>query len=227
MGELSRIKKCIDLTDADVAAAVESRDGTRALLVHLAKISSPGTGAAKSLLVFARMSTTACDWLDGDLRVEIVGDGDASAVEVLLDLGMGMRERVFPPLAFATPLEEFVRAVERVPHMIAPLAVTSKTSRRLVLGATAEVRKSSLPPAPVKISEESFFVPRAPSPVKEIARGAPSLPVVTPAKKRPPPPPAPKPKPKTKSKRPSRAPAPEKKEKSVPGDDVDKGWDDE
>jgi hypothetical protein len=167
--DFSHIKRCIELTEQDVARAVESREDTRVLLAHLATIAAPGTGVAKSLLVFARMATTACEWLDGDLRIEIVGDAEVSAIEVLEELGMGMRERVFPPLAFMTPLEEFARAVERVPHMIAPLAVQSKTARRMVLGATAEVRRSSLPPPPIKISEDSFVVvPKAPAVAKEL-----------------------------------------------------------
>jgi hypothetical protein len=167
LDDFAHIKRCIDLTAADVGLAVESRDATLALLAHLARVAAPGTGVAKSLLVFARMATTACEWLDGDLRIEIVGDAEVSAVEVLEELGMGMRERVFPPFAFVAPLEEFSRAVERVPHMIEPLVVHAKTARRMVLGATAELRRSSLPPKPVTIAEESFFVPRAPPALKE------------------------------------------------------------
>jgi hypothetical protein len=213
VADYSHIKRCLDLGQDDVAAAVESRERTRELLQHLAKVAEPGTGAAKSLLVFARMATTACGWLDGDLRVDIVGDADVCAVEVLEELGMGMRERVFPPLAFAAPLDEFVRAVERVPHMIAPLTVKSKTPRRMVLGATAELRRSSLPPALIKIAEESFFVPKAPpAPVASrpppaapkkitLKREAlpPELPLVVPAR----PPPLPPSKPAAKSVKPA------------------------
>lgn len=158
MNSFPHITRCFELTEEDIAGAVESRDDTRALLAHLAAISEPNAGAAKALLVFARMATSVCEWLDGDLRIEIVGDDDVSVVEALDDLGGGMRERLFQPLAFKTPLVEFSRAIERVPHMVAPLTILAQSERRITLGATAEIRRSSLPPPAVKIAEDSFFM---------------------------------------------------------------------
>jgi hypothetical protein len=42
------------------------------------------------LLVFARMATTACIWLDGDLRVELRRDRETVWIDVLTELGAGM-----------------------------------------------------------------------------------------------------------------------------------------
>jgi hypothetical protein len=186
MGDYGHIKRCIDLTDADVAGGVSSRESAKALLEHLSSCSAPGTGGAKVLLVLARMATTAaCDWLDGTLRIEIVGDEDVSVLEVLSELGGGMRERVFPPMPFQVPLGEFTRAIERVPHMIAPLSIRNATGTRLVLTATEDVRRASGPMDPVKISKDSLVAsvaPKSPSPA----------PVKPATPKKPVPPPLPK-----------------------------------
>ena len=182
MNAFEHIKRCFELTERDIATAVETRDGARELLGHLSEISEPNGGAAKSLLLLARMATSACEWLDGELRVEIVGDHEISVVEVQEDLGGGMRERVFQPLPFKAPLDEFSRAVERVPHMVSPLSILAKTTRHITLGATAEAQRSSLLPPPIQIAEESFFVPvdSMKIPATSKAGPAPELPVVTP-----------------------------------------------
>ncbi len=157
MSDFSRIKRGIDLTEPDVASAIESRESTKALLMHFGTIARPNEGVAKVLLVFARMATQACDWLDGDLRVELVGDGDVSIIEILSELGAGIREREFPPIVLNVPLAEFTRAVERVPHLIEPLMIQNKSAKRVVLSATFEVRRSSLPPPPIEIAMDNLF----------------------------------------------------------------------
>ncbi len=218
-GEFGHITRCFDLRDTDIAAAMAGRDSARALLAHLSAVSAPDTGVAKVLLVFARMATTACEWLDGDLAVEITGEGASTRVDVATELGGGLRERVLPPIELAAPMDELIRAIERVPHMIAPLVVASKSKTRIVLAATALVRKTSVPPPPIEISAESLFV-RVPPPStpKEGAEtpGVPlpvvassGLPVVGGAA-------APKP-----ASTPAAAGGP-----SDPPPDVDSGWDD-
>lgn len=157
MTDFSRIKRGIDLSEPDVVSAIESRETTKELLTHFSTIARPNEGVAKVLLVFARMATQACDWLDGDLRVELVGDGDVTIIEVLSELGAGIREREFPPIVLNVPLAEFTRAVERVPHLIEPLMIQAKSAKRVVLSATFEVRRSSLPPAPIEIAMDNLF----------------------------------------------------------------------
>ncbi len=157
MGNFEHLQRCFSLRDEDVAEAVGSRGTTRALLDHLGTIAKPNEGAPKILLVFARMATTACDWLDGELRVELVGDGEISVIEVMTELGGGLRERALPSFAVGVPLSEFARAVERVPRMIEPLLVKAKTDRRLVLVSRVERAGRSLPPPPVVIAEEHLI----------------------------------------------------------------------
>lgn len=250
MTSFDHLKRCFELTDEDVALAVESREGTHELLRRMAEISQPNGGVAKLLLVFARLATTACDWLDGDLRIEISGTAESSSVELLSELGQGMRERLFPPLSFRAAVDEFTRAVERVPHMVKPLEIKLKSAKRLSLGVTEEVRRSSLPPPAVAIAEDSFFVamppPAAKAPLIEQPDFAlpvitPQLPIVAPARRkakssRPPvvakavPPRLPLPLPGVKIvPKPSLPrPAPKLDPRSEPDDEagIDSGWDD-
>ncbi len=161
--DFGHLARCLDVREADIADAIASRHATKALLAHLAACSAPNTGVAKVLLVFARMATTACDWIDGDLQIELVGDDEVTVVEVMTELGGGLRERLFAPFSFRAPLVEFGRAIERVPHLIAPLAVQARSARRLSLSASATVRRTTVPPPPIEISSESLFV-RVPAP---------------------------------------------------------------
>lgn len=179
----SHIERCLDLQEQDIVEAIASGDSTRALLARLASLSAPNTGCAKVLLLFARMATTACAWIDGDLVIELVAKGDATAIEAATDLGGGLRERALPSLTLRAPLAEFTRAIDRVPHMIAPLSIQAKSAKRIVLTATAVVRRTSIPPAPFEISTDSLFlrVPNAAVP-KDEDGATPSpgaLPVVT------------------------------------------------
>jgi len=156
-GDYVRIARCLDLQERDIAGAMHARDETKSLLERLAAISAPDSGAAKVLLVYARMATTACDWADGDLCIDLVGDGAVTTVEAFTELGGGLRERLFPPVSFRAPLGEFSRAIHRVPHMIAPLAVRAATEARIKLSATEAVRKTTMPPPPISISNDSLF----------------------------------------------------------------------
>jgi hypothetical protein len=163
MSNFAHLKRCLELRERDIVTAVAERAMCKELLQHLASISKPNDGGPKILLVYARMATTACDWIDGELRIEIMGDGEVSVVELMSELGGGLRERVLPSFGMSVPLVEFTRAVERVPHMIAPLTARSQTARRVVFSATEETRKTSMPPPIVEIGEASLFVvPSAP-----------------------------------------------------------------
>jgi hypothetical protein len=187
-GDFALIARGFDLQSEHIAEAIGAREQARALLERLAQVSAPDTGIAKALLVYARMATTACDWLDGGLWIDLTTDADVTVIEAYTELGGGLRERLFAPVRFKAPLSEFVRAIERVPHMIAPLTMRSSTARRLTLSATEVVRRTTAPPPPIEISAESLYahvasarLPKA-EPLSE-----PLLPVVdreTPAKSR-------------------------------------------
>jgi hypothetical protein len=176
--QLDHITQVQDLVERDIAHAVATREGTGALLSRLVEVSKPETGTAKVLLVLARLATMACDWIDGDMVVDLVDEGLVTRVEVATEMGGGMRERVFAPLRLAAPMAEFTRAIERVPHMIRPLAVRSRSDRRLTFAASAMVRRTTSPPPPVEIASESLYV-RAPAPALPTETDAPSLPVVS------------------------------------------------
>ena len=171
--ELALIVSGLSLRDEHIEEAIESRSGTKALLQRLAEVSAPGAGIAKVLLVYARMATTACDWIDGDLCVELVeesepqegGSDRATSIHTFTELGGGLRERLFPPMIFRVPLAEFTRSIARVPHMIAPLAVQSTAARRIRLSATELVRRTTVPPPLIGIASDSLFVPVARPPL--------------------------------------------------------------
>jgi hypothetical protein len=201
--EHDHIARCLDLQENDIAEAVGDRACTKALLLRLEAVSAPNTGVAKVLLVFARLGTTVCDWLDGDLTVDLSREGEGTRIDVSTELGGGLRERVFSPLLFKAPLVEFARAIERVPHMVAPLVVRGSSASRVVLSVTAAIRRTSIPPPPVEISAESLFAPVVLPAAPEVQASPPDLsplPVVTPAAPRP--------------------------ASEVPVADLDSGWDD-
>jgi hypothetical protein len=184
VGDLAHIARCLDLQEQDIVDAIGTREHTRALLLHLEGLSAPNTGVAKALLVLARLGTMVCEWIDGDLTVELTREDEVTRVDVSTELGGGLRERVFSPLRFKAPLAEFARAIERVPHMIAPLGVRSSTPNRIVLSATEATRRTSFPPPPIEISTESLFLPpSSPTPPQVVLPedDAAPLPVVTPA----------------------------------------------
>ncbi len=173
-GRFAHIARCLDLQERDLPAALATREATRELLTHLAAVSAPNTGAAKALIVLARMATTACNWIDGDLSIDLLADGEATVVEVTTDLGGGMRERILSPLSFRAPIMEFSRAIERVPHVIAPLANRAKSPRRGSLSANEAVRRTTAPPPPIEISGDSLFVFPPPAAVPAHTEGSPA-----------------------------------------------------
>ncbi len=162
MSIYAHIKRCLELSDRDITSAIADRRLAKALLDQLAKVSKPSDGAPKLLLMFAKIAAQQVDWIDGALRVELVGDGDSTTVEVLTELGLGMHERVFPSFKMSVPLEEFARAVERVPHMIEPLSIATSSEKRLVLTATEgeeeeEESDDASPSENVAIADESMY----------------------------------------------------------------------
>jgi hypothetical protein len=157
MPSFERITRCLELSDADMDAALASSTETRALLKHLVGIARPNDGAPKMLLLFARMATGNCDWLDGGLRVEVSGNEDACAIDVMTELGGGLRERLLPTFNLQVPISEFARSLERFPHMVQPLLVEAQGPSRLVLTTLAEA-----PPASVRGDAAAFTRPTIP-----------------------------------------------------------------
>jgi hypothetical protein len=171
VSRFSHITRCLDLQERDLSDALGARETTKELLAHLAAISAPNTGAAKTLIVLSHMATTACSWIDGDLSIELVADGESTVVEVATDLGGGLRERVLSPMTFRVPIQEFARAIERLPHVIAPLVIRSRSPRRVSLSATEVLRRTTAPPPPIQIASDSLFALTPPAAAKDASAG--------------------------------------------------------
>jgi hypothetical protein len=129
------LRSCQDLTDAQIGEVIESRDDVRVLLEHLAAVARPGQGGPRVLLLFARLATPECDWLEGALQVVLKGDGQGTAIESYAEIGAGLRERVVPRVVLPVPVDEFLDVIARFPHLIAPLAVFEASGSHAVLGA--------------------------------------------------------------------------------------------
>jgi hypothetical protein len=158
--DYASLKKCTELRDVHITEAVTSSETMEALLARFVEIAGPGTGAPIILAAFARLGTTACDWIDGELRVEISGDATKTKISASSSIGAGFREKLFADTILRVPLEEFSRGIARAPRLIDPLRVR-ETGTRIVLTATEEVRLTSLPPPMVQIDAASLIaVPR-------------------------------------------------------------------
>jgi hypothetical protein len=145
-GATFAFQRCIHLTKPEIVRAAESSSDCRALLDRVARVAKPHDGAPLVLLLFARLATTACDWLDGDLEIEMEALAPLTTrVTIATELGPGWRERVFPTFDLGVPLDEFARAVRRIPRMIEPLLVEME-SDRMILRASERVRWSAMPP---------------------------------------------------------------------------------
>ncbi|WP_146655119.1 hypothetical protein [Labilithrix luteola] len=127
----------------------------QALLERFEQIASPGAGAPVLFLALARLATTACDWLDGELRVELTGDDAKTRISVSTTIGGGFREKAFRDAVLGVPFAEFNHAALTMPKLIEPL-VLSESGKRIVLVASSAARKTSLPPPMVTIDPSSF-----------------------------------------------------------------------
>ena len=150
------LESCLDLDEDRIEAATESSASMRAMLERFAAVAAPDAGAPVLLVALARLGTRDCAWLEGELVVELTGGAEATRLTVATQLGAGFREKVFPDLTLRVPLQEFVHAVATAPHMVEPLIVR-ESSRGLVLTASAEVRRTSLPPPMIEIDPSCLF----------------------------------------------------------------------
>lgn len=151
------LSRCGDLAQADLEAASESRATCGELLARMAAIAAPDTGVAAVVSVFAALASAACDWIDGDLFIELADEDDVTTVRVMTDLGGGMREGLFKPFTLRAPLTEITAAIDRTPGLTGGLSVRKVSWRRIVLAVTEQVRRSTLPPR-IGVSEESLWM---------------------------------------------------------------------
>ncbi|MBX3192049.1 MAG: hypothetical protein KF819_33975 [Labilithrix sp.] len=181
----SNLQHCMEIRGAQIVEAAGSSESMTSLLARFTQIAAPGRGAPIILAALARLATTACDWIDGELRIEVSGDDASTKIVVSSSIGAGFREKLFPDTVLRVPFSEFSRGIARAPKVIAPLTV-KESGKRIVLTASAEVRKTSLPPPMVQIDPSSFMevpklaVPKTPPDTV----GLPPAPVARPAARR-------------------------------------------
>ena len=138
--------RCIDVTAAQIEQALVSSATMGALLRHMAKIARPGEGAPKILVPIARMASNACDWIDeGGLTAEITPVEGKTVIAVAIDLGLGMRELLFPRLQLGVPYEEFTRVLENAPQLVFPMKC-KRTKKSVLLTCAEEVMGTLAPP---------------------------------------------------------------------------------
>lgn len=153
--DFSALESCKQLREVHIAQAAISSDAMHALLKRFAELAGPNKGAPVIVAALARLGTTACEWIDGDVRIEISGDATRTVIAVSRSLGAGFAEKVFPDTVLPVPLDEFKRGVQRAPRLLEPLTVL-ENDRVIVLAVAAEVRRSTNPPPNDEIDPSSL-----------------------------------------------------------------------
>jgi hypothetical protein len=134
------------MTPAQVGAALESSGAMGELLFHMAKVARPGQGAPKILVPIARMASNECDWIEGGLTADITSEPGKTVILVAVELGLGMRELLFPRLKLDVPYDEFDRMLENAPQLVFPMKC-KRTKKSIVLTCTEEVVGTLAPPS--------------------------------------------------------------------------------
>jgi len=144
--------RCVDLNEDHIDEALVSVEAMRRLLEHMARIAKPKEGGAKILVAISRIATTACEWLEGALHVEVDELIGATEIAVMSDLGGGVRELIFPRLLLAVEHDELVRAVKLAPRLITPLNFRVR-GERMILKRNAD---GTVAPPAFEIAEDSL-----------------------------------------------------------------------
>ncbi len=134
------------MTPAQVRRGLESSTSMGALLRHMANVARAGEGAPKILVPIARMASNECDWIEGGLTAEITPAAGETVILVAVELGLGMRELLFPRLQLDVPFDEFVRVLESSPQLVFPMKC-KRTKKSLVLECAESVMGTLAPPS--------------------------------------------------------------------------------
>lgn len=131
-----------DLIEAALAPAQSltdpaPRDKIFALIERMGRIARPRQGAARLLMVFARLAE--CGWLEGDLEILLCDLGEATGIDVMLHDGLSF-VRLHAPIRVGVPFEEFTTAFERDPLAVSPLEQAPADLDVLRLRATEATR---------------------------------------------------------------------------------------
>ena len=158
--DFRHIESCLAVTDdviQDALAAARSmadptpRMKCLALIERMAEVAKPGRAAPKILVVLAHVALK--DWLDGLLRVRLIGDPEVTVLELTVDDGLSS-ERIMGPVRIDVPFDEFRRSLELRPEFVLPLVVEGELEERRVELATApRSRHDTVPPAMSVVAE--------------------------------------------------------------------------
>src|SRR5687767_11081411 len=122
------------LSARDLHTAMLSQEACASVVARLAARTEQGT-----LFAFlGRLATASCDWLDGDLAVELFGENEATRLRVLAELGGGVRERVLPPVVVNAPVEDLAFLAEKAGGVLGPLRMKRVSPRSFLLTPTDE-----------------------------------------------------------------------------------------
>src|SRR5262249_39841793 len=138
------LKRCIDLTDDQIDAALVSREATGELLGEMAKVARPKEGAPKILFVLARAARQKCAWLGGPLLVQIVPAGEKTEVRIATDRGGGVVVALFAKQLVDAPFSEFERSLKVAARMVEPLRVYPQEGK-IVLAPNRRMSTSKMP----------------------------------------------------------------------------------
>jgi hypothetical protein len=169
------LRRCWDLTEAEILEALPSRRATGLLLREMSVIAKPNTGAPKMLIAIARMAQPECDWIDGTLRVELDSVDGKTRLAIMEDLGGGVKELVFPRLVVDAPLEEFERSLRLAPRAVEPLELQKDTPDKLVL--LHQKARLSLEPPSFELAEDCLRKSFPPAVRKSLGPPKPTAPL--------------------------------------------------
>jgi len=153
-----QLTRCLDLTEEHITEAIASRETTLLLLDHLASVARPEDGAPKVLRIFVRLNEGDAPWVDGDLHVELISFREVTAIDLSVDLGVGISERLFPTFEFNVPLNEFEVSIEKYRWLIGPFVMTHEVGK-VTLATPNEARRSVAPAPRVGVSRSSLTPP--------------------------------------------------------------------
>lgn len=146
VSRFEQLESCSDISIDDADRDVRSLDDLRAFLSRCAEIARNGEGCARLLGVVARLARGDVSWIEGDVRAELVAEGDErTTLALYTELGFGLRERLVPATSLPVAFEEIARAVALAPALVTPLQARVEATR-LVLAREAS-EPSAAPPA--------------------------------------------------------------------------------
>ena len=153
--DLATLSTCAELTSAHAKQAASSSTQLRTLLERFALIARPGEGCPKILMAVAHL--VGQEWVEGPLRVELAGEGEATTMIIMCEYGVGIRERIVPLTRFEVPFDEFSRALELSPALALPLKITDEVGRIVLTPLLVpEDHLDAAPPTAFELDDKSL-----------------------------------------------------------------------